>query len=229
MAVDVFHSRYSLRTFIYFPNKDEPLRIILTDVYGDGKGVGARGKVVQGFLKSGEKLVVLPIGDDCTVSNLGHLQALPADVPAERHNFAVSGETVDLTLMGIDSMRVSTGSILSRPGLDARRLVRNKCQAKIVVMEDLTIPIIRGAQVLFHIHSLDIPATLTQLESTTKRSTNKTKNRPRAITSASSAVVEITLSDRICMEPFNMCRALGRFVLRRSGETIAVGIIEEVL
>lgn len=198
-------------------------------MYADGKGVGARGRVVQGFIETSEKVVVLPIGDDTTISAINHMHPLPADAPIERSNYAVAGETVDITLSGIDAMRVSTGSLLSRPAIPDRPPVRKKCRAKLVVMDDLTVPIIRGAQALFHIHSLDIPAVLTNLISMTSRATNKTRDRPRALTSGSSAVVEISLSSQICIEPFNQCRALGRFVLRRSGDTIAVGIVEEVL
>ena len=81
------------------------------------------------------------------------------------------------------------------------------------------------------------------------------KDRPRALTRQSQAIVEITILQRqqeqeqqqqgggggakttstsssslpIVMEPFSDCRALGRFVLRRNGESIAVGRIEEVL
>jgi elongation factor 1 alpha-like protein len=198
-----------------------PLRIILSDVYAEGKGVAARGKVVQGFLQVGEKLVILPLGDLVTVAQLQHLHPPVDDRLA---SFGVAGETIDLTLTGIDSVRVTTGSLLSRS--PARPPITTRCRAKLVIMDNLTIPIIRGAQVLFHIHNLDIPANVTQLISCTNK--QSTKARPRAIPSSSTAEVEITLSDRICMEPFAKCRALGRFVLRRSGETIAVGIIEDV-
>lgn len=226
ISTTVFSLTHSLTHALIICSADQPLRIILSDVYAEGKGVAARGRVIQGFLEAGEKVVVLPIADEATVSNINHMHAL--DNP-DRLKYAAVGETVDLTLTGIDSVRVATGSILSRPAINARPSIAKKCRAKLAVMDDLTVPIIRGAQVLFHIHNLDIPAVLTQLITTTKRSNNTTKNRPRAITSASSAVVEITLSNPICMEAFSECRALGRFVLRRSGDTIAVGMIEEVL
>jgi elongation factor 1 alpha-like protein len=96
-------------------------------------------------------------------------------------------------------------------------------------MDPLAVPIIRGAQVLFHMHSLDVPAVLTKLVAITNRDGSIKKERPRALTAGSSAVVELTLSDKIVLEPFSQCRALGRFVLRRGGDTIAVGVIDELL
>ena len=53
---------------------EKPLRFGVTDVYTEGKGVVARGRVMQGFLEAGERLVVLPIGDVVTVNKLEHLQ-----------------------------------------------------------------------------------------------------------------------------------------------------------
>jgi elongation factor 1 alpha-like protein len=44
-----------------------------------------------------------------------------------------------------------------------------------------------------------------------------------------SASVEISLDQKISISKYADCRALGRFVLRRGGDTIAVGIIDEIL
>lgn len=53
----------------------KPLRMTVTDVMGEqGKGVGVRVKVATGFLRLGESLVVLPIGDATVVQKLVGLQ-----------------------------------------------------------------------------------------------------------------------------------------------------------
>ena len=200
------------------------MRFVLSDVYAEGKGIVARGRVVQGFIQVGERLIVLPIGDAVAVSKLEHLQ--PPSDNIDRLAIAMAGDTVELVLGGIDLMRISVGNILANPS--SRPPIAKKAKAKILVMEQLAVPIIRGAQVLFHMHSLDVPAVLTHLIAITKRDGSIKKERPRALTGGASAIVELTLSDKICMEPFSECRALGRFVLRRGGETVAVGVIEEV-
>jgi elongation factor 1 alpha-like protein len=232
---------YSLTRFL----AEKPPRFIVTDVYAEGKGVTTRGRVVQGFLQVGDKVVVLPIGDIATVYRLEHVQppssisdssnsdsnANTADeYDAKRLAIAMAGDTVELVLTGIDLMRVSVGNILAHPTpLTARPPVAKRARAKLLVMDQLTVPIIRGAQVLFHMHSLDVPAVLTKLVAITKRDGSVKKERPRALTGGASAIVELTLSDKIVLEPFTQCRALGRFVLRRGGETIAVGVIDELL
>ena len=205
---------------------DKPFRFVITDMYAEGRGVVARGRVAQGFLQTGEKAIVLPIGDATTVAKIEHIQP-PSSVDPKRLTIAAAGDTTELLLTGIDPMRISVGNILVEP--TGRPPILKKAQAKLVVMDGLKVPIIRGAQVLFHMHSLDIPAVLTKLIATTNRDGSIHRERPRALTSNAGAIVEISLSDKIVMERFQDCRALGRFVLRRGGDTIAVGIIDEVL
>jgi elongation factor 1 alpha-like protein len=200
-------------------------------VFAEGKGVVARGRVMQGFLEAGERLIVLPIGDVVTVSKLEHLQPPSTDDnnknTIKRLALAMAGDTVDLVLNGIDLVRLSVGNILSNP--NAVPTLSKRAKAKVFVLDSVTVPIIRGAQVLLHMQSLDVPAVVSKLVAITKRDGSIEKERPRAITRSVSAIVELTLSDRIVMEPFMQCRALGRFVLRRAGDTIAVGAINEVL
>jgi translation elongation factor EF-1alpha len=195
-------------------------------------------------------LVVLPVADIVTVSRLEHLQAPSSasltatsttttttadnthndnqDNTNLRRTVGIAGDTVDLTFTDIDIMRLSVGNILSLP--QARPPVTKVAKARVMVMDQLTIPIIRGAQVMFHMHNLDIPAVLTKLIAILKTDgVSIKKERPRAITGGVTAIVELTLSDRIVMESYAKCRALGRFVLRRGGDTIAIGIIDEPL
>jgi translation elongation factor EF-1alpha len=42
-------------------------------------------------------------------------------------------------------------------------------------------------------------------------------------------MVEITLQEKACLESYSDCHALGRFVLHRGGNSIAIGIIEQDL
>ena len=135
-------------------------------------------------------------------------------------------------MTGLDISRISPGNILARPGYAPP--LTTKCRAKIFVLEGLTVPIIRGAQAILHMHYLDVPCHLSALHRTLKPSpkdggTTVLKERPRVLTAKVQAVVEITLHYPVAMEAFADCRALGRFVLRRSGTSIAVGRVEEVL
>ena len=220
---------------------EKPLRLIVSDVYSEGKGVTARGRVTQGYLCVGDRVVVLPLGDEALIGRIEHGTAImSAESPysfsstsgdniLDRSKFAVAGDNVEVVLTGIDIARTSPGSILSHTNAELRPPVKRKFQAKILVMERLDVPIIRGAQVLMHMHSIDVPAVINKLVSTTKRDGSVKSDRPRVLVGGSNASVEITAHDRVCVEEFNSCRSLGRFILRRGGDTVAVGVIEKVL
>lgn len=205
----------------------KPLRIVITDVAGEqGRGVSIRGKVVQGWVASGESLSVLPIGDTATLQKLSSLQPSASSSSTRRH--AASGEVLDCVLNGVDPTRISVGSVLARPGALPPLAVR--CRCKLWVLEGLTIPIVRGTQAIFHLSHLDIPCHVSVLiQVLATKGGGQPRLRPKAVSANSQAEVEIVLSSPVVMEPFSDCRALGRFVLRRSGESIALGRIEQVI
>ena len=210
----------------------KPARILLTDVLAEqGRGgVAVRIKVLQGWMKAGEAAVVLPVGDDARLTKFVSLSRNDDgdNNNSERSKYAAVGEVVDAVVNGVDITRLSTGNIVTRP--DERPPLATKCRAKVWIMDGLTIPIIRGATAIFHMHHLDVPCHVSSiLRTLQKDGTTPAKERPRALTANTQAVVELTLLTPICMEAFADCRALARFVLRRGGDSIAVGRIEHVL
>lgn len=226
---------------------EKPLRAIVTDVSSEGKNVNVRGRVVQGFIQSGDNVLVLPVGDDATVVRVERGKAAqegsspysfasPSSTPSsstsnedQLDGIALAGDTVELTLANIDSARLMTGCVICHPHPALRPKVQQRFEARISIMERLAVPIIRGSQVLLHMHSIDVPAVLNKLVSSEKRGDGKPRQNPRVLTGGTTATVEITLSERLVIEESNECKALGRFVLRRGGDTIAVGLIDKVL
>lgn len=227
---------------------EKPLRGIVTDVSSEGKNVTVRGRVVQGFIRSGDSVAVLPVGDDATVVRVERGKAAqegsspysfasPSSTTTSTNSendlqlddIALAGDTVELILANIDSARLSPGCVICQPHPSLRPKVERKFAARISVMERLSVPIIRGSSVLLHMHSIDVPAVLNKLVSSEKRGDGKPRLNPRVLTGGVTATVEITLSERLVIEESNECKALGRFVLRRGGDTVAVGLIDKVL
>jgi elongation factor 1 alpha-like protein len=225
---------------------EKPLRVIVTDVSSEGKNVTVRGRVVQGFVRMGDSIVVLPVGDEANVVRVERGKATKEgaspysyattsaneekdkeDIPGLQ-DCALAGEIVEVTLSGIDPARLSPGCVICHPHPSLRPKVKRKFEARVLVMERLAVPIIRGSQVLLHMHSIDVPAVLNKLVSSEKRG-EKPRQNPRVLTGGVTATVEITLSERLVIEESNECKSLGRFVLRRGGDTIAVGLIDKVL
>ena len=205
---------------------EKPLRLVVADIVEGSNAVSIRAKVVSGWIQQGEQLVVLPVGDTTSLQKITSVHHQHAGV-SNRHYFG-SGELLDGTLSGMDIQRIATGSVLTRPS--ERPTLATVCRCKLFILDTLTIPLIRGAHVMFHMHYVDVPCHLHTLLRTLEPDTGATKQeRPRALTKRTSAIVELKLAVPICMEAFVDCRALGRFVLRRSGESVAIGRIEQVM
>ncbi|KAL3810929.1 hypothetical protein ACHAXA_001102 [Cyclostephanos tholiformis] len=235
---------------------EKPLRLILTDVSAEGKNASVRGRVEHGFVRTGDTVVVLPVGDEAIVARVERGKAAnegtspyafttPAsaliasplhlapgrsvdDIP-ELQNCALAGDIVEIELGAIDPARLSPGCVLCHTHPSLRPRVRGKFEARILVMERLAVPIIRGSQVLLHMHSIDVPAVVSRLISTERRGDANPRMNPRVLVGGATATVEITLSEKVVIEESIQCKALGRFVLRRGGDTIAVGLIDKVL
>ena len=230
---------------------EKPLRCIVTDVASEGKAVTLRGRIVQGFLRSGDGVVLLPVGDDANISRVERGKATKesdspyafvgnrsdepnnsesdlADLP-ELQNCALAGDTVECSLTGVDAARVSPGCVICHPQVSVRPRIERKFEARVMVMEQLAVPIIRGSQVLFHMHSIDVPAVLNKLMTSKKRGESTPRNNPRVLSGGVEATVEITLAERLVLEEYSECKSLGRFVLRRGGDTIAIGLIEKIV
>ena len=158
------------------------------------------------------------------------METATEDVPELRH-CALAGDTVEVQLAGIDPARVRPGCVLCPRHPSLRPHVQRRFEARVLVMEHLAVPLIRGSQVLLHMHSIDVTAVLARLVSSEKRGGKGAapKQNPRVLTGGVTATVEIVLSKRLVLEASHECKALGRFVLRRGGETIAVGLIDKVL
>lgn len=235
---------------------EKPLRVIATDVSSEGKNVTVRGRVVQGLIRGGDAVAVLPVGDDANIVRVERGKAAkegsspysfatPAtksegpQTVAEREvediaalqNCALAGDIAEITLSGIDPARLSPGCVVCHPHPALRAQARRRFEARVMVMEHLAVPVIRGSQVLLHMHSVDVPAVLSKLVSSERRGDRNSMPRtnPRVLTGGMTATVEVTLSERLVIEESNDCKSLGRFVLRRGGDTIAVGLIDKVL
>ena len=84
--------------------------------------------------------------------------------------------------------------------------------------------LIVGSQLLFHMHSLQLPCTITKLQDK-RRTISYDQQQTKPFT------VELTLLDNqpIVASTYVDCKALGRFILRKHGTTIAFGIITQTI
>ncbi|XP_055886757.1 HBS1-like protein isoform X2 [Biomphalaria glabrata] len=199
---------------------DKPFRLHVSDVFkGVGTGFNVAGRVGAGYVQSGDKILIMPLGNCATVKNIY--------IDDVADNLAFAGDHVNLTLSGVDMSNVSIGSCLCDPNTPARSATR--VRAKIVIF-NIDLPITKGYPVVFHYQSINEPAIIKRLLSQLHRSTGEViKKKPRCLVKNTSAVVEIELERPVCMELYSEFKDLGRFMLRSGGHTIAAGLVEEMV
>ncbi|KAM7513672.1 hypothetical protein LguiA_003255 [Lonicera macranthoides] len=166
--------------------------------------VSACGKLEAGALRGGTKVVVMPTGE------IGMVRSMERD--SEPCSIARAGDSVAVSLQGIDPSRVMSGGVLCHPSFPVS--VAKHLELKLE----------------FHIHHAKEAARVVKILSLLDPKTGKvTKKSPRCLLAKQSAVIEVVLQEAVCVEEFSSSRALGRVFLRSSGKTVAVGVVTKII
>ncbi|KAI8877204.1 hypothetical protein K501DRAFT_298387 [Backusella circina FSU 941] len=203
---------------------DKPLRMRVTDFFkggiGSSGGVSVAGNIESGTIQLGEKVLVVP-GNE-----VGTVKTLQANEVSSQ--WAAAGDSVVMTLANLDIMKLSNGCIICS-GINPVP-VTSLFEAQIVVF-DIRIPITPGYPIVLHHGSLDEPASIVKLNQILDKSTGQViKKNPKALTKGMTAKIQIKLAHHaIPLETFKDNKQLGRIMLRKGGETVAAGVITEIL
>ncbi|KAL5216160.1 hypothetical protein ABZP36_007561 [Zizania latifolia] len=204
------------------PSRDvsKPLVLPICDVIkSQSTGqLAAFGKLETGAIRNGSKALVSPCGQVATVKSIER-DSNPCDI-------ARAGDNVAVSLQGVDGSKLIPGGVLCNPGFPVP--VSNFLELRVLVL-DITIPILVGYQVEFHIHHVKEAARVTKIVALLDKSGKPSKTAPRFLKSKQNAIIQVTLDGAVCVQEFSKCRALGREFLRSSGSTIAVGVVMRVL
>ncbi|CAO3627181.1 unnamed protein product [Mucor hiemalis] len=203
---------------------DKPLRMRVIDFFkggiGNTGGVSVAGNIESGTIQVGEQVVIVPGNEVGIVKNM--------QVNEEPATWAAAGDSVLMTLVNLDIMNLSNGCIVCAGANPVP--VTSTFEAQIVVF-DIRIPITPGYPVVLHHGSLDEPATISKLVEILDKSTGEVvKKNPRCLTKGMTAKVQVKLSQRpIPLETFKDNKQLGRIMLRKDGETVAAGVVNQIL
>ncbi|ORX33788.1 hypothetical protein BD324DRAFT_643762 [Kockovaella imperatae] len=208
---------------------DSALRIPVSNVFKGqtavASGVAVTGRLCSGVLQVGDRLRAVPGDEVASVRTI--------EIDDDSAPYAVAGQNVTLYLSGIDAIHLAIGTVLCPTSLPVPMVSR--FSANILVF-DVSSPIIVGAAVeLFH-HSINVPATISKLVSVSEKGTVTRKN-PRVLQKGMTALVEITLRltntggklPTLPLETAAENKEMGRVLIRRQGETIAAGVVQELL
>jgi elongation factor 1 alpha-like protein len=106
--------------------------------------------------------------------------------------------------------------------------VTTRIRARIVVVQADAV-LTRGMSVDVHVHSVCEPATIERMLARVNRATGQVLERhPKVLTSTQTGDVQITFERPVCVEPFAQYKELGRVTVRYRGDTLAVGIVNDI-
>lgn len=210
-----------------------PMRVIVTDVR---KGPVISGQIVSGFIKPTEKVKVYPEKQTCKI------KAVHSTGSGENLSIAYQGDSVDLSLSGIEESMISIGSVLRLEKTDVdSNMIRKRFKAAIITLANLEVPMLQGSRYTLYIHTVEVSCSVVKLlscrgsESSQQHSYSSDGSQsgklpklvafPRVIPKQHTGVVEIELEKSAVVEVFRECKELGRFLLRTNGLTVAAGVV----
>ncbi|CAM9579342.1 unnamed protein product, partial [Phaeothamnion confervicola] len=193
-----------------------PLRVPVLDRYVD-RGTMALGKVEQGVLETGQRVLIMPTRQEIKVEAIF--------INDRKVRTAKPGENVTIKL-SCGEADIIKGFVLcdpKRPAKASKRFLTKIFLAELLESRPL---LTAGYDAVFHGHTCEEECVITDLLSAEVK--GKVQKRPRFVKPGVyvNAVIEVERS--ICVEKYKDTMALGRFTLRTEGHTIAIGMILEV-
>ncbi len=195
------------------PMLNKPLRLPVQDVYKWDKRIIA-GRISSGVIKKGDKMVILPSGEETEVNEVLKYK--------EEIDGAIAGDSIGI--VSKDKVFVDRGNVISDS--KDRPKSTNTIQANLFWMDKE--PMKKGERLLFKLASQSVMAEVTKFDRIIDSSTLEVVNEGgEIIENRQVASVEIETADEIVVDDFNEVPELGRFVLERS-DTVAGGIITKI-
>jgi len=200
---------------------DMPLRFPIADKYKD-MGTCVMGKLEAGTIKKGESLVIVPNKITVTVDEIFIDQGETVIQLLE----AGPGDNIKMKLKGVEEDQLRLGFVLCRKDSMCR-----PCRWFDATVQILDFPTIicAGYTCVLHIHSSMEECTFFSLKGLIDKKTRKVATKdPKFCKQGDSVIVRIKMSRPICVEKYKDFTQMGRFMLRDQGNTIGVGIINEL-
>jgi len=197
---------------------DSPLRLPLQDVYKiSGIGTVPVGRVETGILKPNQTVLFAPSNIVTEVKSIEmHHEALTEAKPGDNVGFNVKN-------IGVKDIR--RGYVCSDAKNEPAFEVAN-FDAQVIILQHPG-QIHAGYAPVVDCHTAHIACKFTTLKQKIDRRTGKASDEnPQFIKSGDSAIVTMTPSKPMCVEPFAKFAPLGRFAVRDMRATVAVGVVK---
>jgi len=199
---------------------DKPLRLPVQEVFTiTGFGTVPVGRVETGVMKPGDKVIFMPSNVTAEVKSIEmHHQQLQQAVP---------GDNVGFNVKGVDKTQISRGDVVG-PVSNPPTVV-DTFTAQIVVLNHPTAIAINYTPV-FHAHTVQFAGNFIEIVEKKDPKTGQTiQKNPDFIKAGDVAIVKIKPLKNVSLEKYSEFPQLGRFALRDMGQTVAAGIILDIV
>lgn len=198
---------------------EAPLRMCLGDTFRGQLGLHVSGRIEAGIVAQGDRILVAPAGEICTVKAVY--------LGSKRADFAVAGDNAVLQVADIDERMLSAGSVLCDPERPVQ--IAKRIKATITTFA-LDYPVLPGSEAVLFTHSANSPVVFAKLVELINASSGAvTKSRPRCVVENQTANVELTLKYPLCLELNSDIKQFGRFSLRSLNKVIAAGLVTSII
>jgi elongation factor 1-alpha len=187
-----------------------------------GFGTFLLGKTLCSSVKIGDKVLLQPMGLNSEVKEIW--------IQEEKRDKLEPGEHGSILLKGISKEELEEGIVLAPENTQYK--FTSIIRSRLLILEGTFVP---GSSVVFHCGASYSTAEIRSINSILNKNP-KHKNLPREfegrITIAFEGElveVDIVLNSPIVVEKYSEYPELGRIILRKSGQTIGVGIVHELI
>ncbi len=196
-----------------------PLRLPIQDVYNiTGIGVVPVGKVETGILKVGQKIIFMPGPTGSGVTG----EVKTVEMHHEQFQEAEPGDNVGFNVRGVEKKDIARGDVVGPA--DNPPTVATEFTAQLIIMNHPTVVTV-GYTPVFHIHTAQVACQITEITKKLNPMTGEVMaENPDFVKNGDACIVKIRPIQPLCIEKVKEFPPLGRFAVRDSGNTVAVGM-----